>query len=111
MSMSFHLFLLQKDKDMDGVGNACDRKKDADKDGIKDSIDNCVSVVNPDQMNHDDDSSGDACDEDDDNDGHLDEVDNCPLVANEDQLDSDGKEEGGREGKTNLGEGIAIACG
>ena len=82
---------LQKDTDDDGVGNVCDRKKDRDRDGIKNSVDNCLSVINPEQSNHDDDSSGDACDADDDNDGILDTADNCPLVANPDQLDSDGK--------------------
>ena len=53
----------------DGPGNACD---------------NCVSVFNPDQMDHDDDSHGDLCDDDDDGDGAPD-VDDCapidPMVS------------------------------
>ena len=93
---------------MDGVGDVCDRNRDRDRDGIKDTVDKCRSVVDPDQLNHDADSLGDACDTDDDNDGVLDDVDNCPLVANKDQLDSDrermgreGGREGGRKGEKN----------
>lgn len=81
---------------MDGVGNKCDKGKDQDNDGIKDAIDNCRRIVNPDQLNHDGDMFGDACDTDDDNDRVLDDVDNCPLVANQDQLDSDGESERAR---------------
>jgi hypothetical protein len=57
-------------------------------------------VSNPDQVNNDDDSSGDACDNcpdvsneaqaDADGDGVGDACDNCPDVENEDQGDSDG---------------------
>lgn len=97
---SFYCFRVQNDNDADGVGNPCDRRRDHDADGIKDSTDNCLTIVNTDQMNHDGDSYGDACDTDDDNDGVLDTVDNCPLVANPDQLDSNGERivEGEREG-------------
>ena len=35
---------------------------DMDNDGILDSNDNCPSVWNVDQMNHDNDQYGDACD-------------------------------------------------
>ena len=51
------------------VTNAC---TDQDGDGVPDSTDNCISTYNPDQLNHDTDSMGDACDTDDDNDGLLD---------------------------------------
>jgi hypothetical protein len=41
---------------------------DTDQDGVFDSIDNCVSVSNADQIDTNDDSIGDACDDDDDKD-------------------------------------------
>jgi hypothetical protein len=56
---------------------------------VGDACDNCPDVVNPDQVNSDDDSYGDACDDDDDGDGVIDEEDNCPLVYNPSQLDTD----------------------
>ena len=63
---------------------------DSDRDGITDSFDNCPFTPNPDQLDTDLDSMGDACDPDDDNDGVLDAVDNCPLDANPEQSDFDG---------------------
>jgi len=62
---------------------------DSDADGIENSIDNCESVANPNQIDTDNDGLGDACDDDDDNDGVLDIMDNCSLMANPDQLDDD----------------------
>lgn len=62
---------------------------DRDDDGVPNSDDNCVNVTNADQSNHDSDTLGDACDDDDDGDGVLDADDNCPLVANADQSDFD----------------------
>ncbi len=71
---------------------------DVDNDGIEDSLDNCPLVVNPDQVDTDNDSVGDACDGDgdDDVDGDTipDTADNCPLVANPDQADADNDGEG-----------------
>ncbi|WP_231372692.1 thrombospondin type 3 repeat-containing protein [Aureivirga sp. CE67] len=55
---------------------------DIDEDGISDSYDNCVETPNTDQANNDEDTLGDACDEDDDNDGILDTQDECPFIFN-----------------------------
>ena len=93
---------------------------DDDSDGIADGEDNCELVSNPDQIDSDQDSVGNACDEicpitppgasgintdpfsdtlgcassedpnDDDGDGIVDTADNCPLVSNADQANGDG---------------------
>jgi hypothetical protein len=47
---------------------------DRDLDGALDGIDSCPSVSNPDQLDTDGDSFGDACDDDDDGDGLRDAV-------------------------------------
>ena len=62
---------------------------DTDLDGVVDTLDNCPTVANPDQLDTDADGIGDACDDDKDGDGIPNASDNCPLVANPDQLDSD----------------------
>ncbi len=102
------------DSDGDNVPDACDictgndASGDTDGDGICDDIDNCVTVVNIDQLDCDDDGQGDACapDTDSDNipdgcdicmgddasgdtdgDGICDDIDNCVLVFNPAQAD------------------------
>jgi hypothetical protein len=62
---------------------------DIDLDGIPDTGDNCPLIVNPDQLDLDDDSEGDACDSDLDGDLIANELDNCPAVANTEQADDD----------------------
>ena len=55
---------------------------DTDGDCVREQIDNCPLVSNPDQLDTDSDGLGNACDPDDDNDTILDGDDNCPLVDN-----------------------------
>lgn len=55
---------------------------DLDGDGVKNTLDNCRLVSNPNQTNTDGDVEGNACDADDDNDGIDDQFDNCPLAVN-----------------------------
>jgi hypothetical protein len=47
---------------------------DTDADGWANTVDNCPTVPNADQLNTDGDSLGDACDPDDDNDGFSDAI-------------------------------------
>src|SRR4051794_8824409 len=64
--------------------------RDRDGDGVLEPGDNCVSVPNPDQADHEGDGQGDPCDADDDNDGVTDEFDSCPLDPSGDRRDTDG---------------------
>ncbi len=63
---------------------------DWDVDGVPNTEDNCLYVVNPDQSDVDGDGQGDECDDDIDNDGVLNADDNCAYYANSDQSDVDG---------------------
>ena len=76
----------------------CDTNSDDfDNDGVIDTADNCPTVYNPTQDDHDSDDGdttktyygGDACDLDDDNDGILDSADYCPFLASADNADQD----------------------
>ena len=89
------------DDDSDGVSDEDENTlgtdplvADTDGDGEKDGADNCPLVDNADQLDTDEDGTGDACDIDDDADTILDTADNCPLIANTDQLDTDGDKVG-----------------
>ncbi len=84
------------DNNGDGDGSSSSSFGDFDGDGIVDTIDNCPTVTNAEQLNWDHDGMGDACDpcplsaaNDFDNDGICGELDNCLGVANASQLDFD----------------------
>ena len=62
---------------------------DSDRDGHIDADDNCPRDQNPEQLDNDTDSLGDACDNDIDGDGVLNLADNCPFHANPEQRDLD----------------------
>ncbi len=62
---------------------------DTDSDTVRDLDDNCPRRFNPDQLDTDQDSQGDACDPDRDNDGLGNAADNCPLLNDPDQSDLD----------------------
>lgn len=64
---------------------------DTDNDGIIDISDNCVLLINPNQIDTDFDGDGDVCDEDDDGDLTLDIYDQLPLNPHEiSDMDLDG---------------------
>lgn len=82
-SQSYSITVIDPDDDGDSFGN---------------SVDNCPTVTNADQLDTDSDSAGDACDAfpndptetlDTDGDTLGNNADNCPSVANPDQEDAD----------------------
>ena len=52
-------------------------------------MDNCISTINPDQIDVNRNGRGDACD-DFDQDGLINTRDNCPNIPNRNQIDTDG---------------------
>jgi syndecan 4 len=60
--------------------SVCCCDPDSDNDGIRDFLDNCPFIRNPNQEDKDMDGVGDICD-------------NCPNITNEDQQDTDLPEE------------------
>lgn len=64
------------------AGNPSYGNGDLDGDGVKNTLDNCRLVSNPNQTNTDGDDEGNSCDADDDNDGIDDVFDSCPLAVN-----------------------------
>lgn len=65
---------------------------DIDSDGVQNATDNCLTVLNSNQLNTDGDSEGNACDNDDDNDGVADTSDAFQLnAAASTDNDKDGK--------------------
>ncbi|MEK6901681.1 MAG: thrombospondin type 3 repeat-containing protein, partial [Nanoarchaeota archaeon] len=93
----------QKDNDNDNLGDACDDDDDndaipdredycpllrsehdpldSDLDGIPDTCDNCDNVANADQLNFDDDITGDACDRNYDGDNFPNTIDQCLMTS------------------------------
>ena len=61
---------------------------DTDGDGVINTVDNCVSIANPDQIDINDNGIGDVCD-DFDSDGDINSEDNCPNDPNQTQQDTD----------------------
>ncbi|MFB9271397.1 T9SS type A sorting domain-containing protein, partial [Lutibacter litoralis] len=68
--------------------DVCDT--DDDNDGILDENDNCPLIANFDQLDFDNDGTGDVCDSDDDNDSVLDENDNCNTTPLNTKVDING---------------------
>lgn len=64
------------------------RPADTDGDGVRDTMDDCVTIANPDQADENRNGLGDVCD-DYDRDGVMNPKDNCPSHPNRNQSDTD----------------------
>ena len=94
----------QRDRDHDGIGNACD--DDVDGDGVLNTVDNCPTKRNASQSDQDGDGVGDRCDPDRDGDLVLNSVDNCPAKENPAQWDRDGDGIGNKCDPDKDGDGV-----
>ena len=82
---------------------------DTDEDGVADTSDNCPAIPNADQLDQDNDSVGNVCDEDLDGDLVPNAEDNCPNVENSDQANLDGDTEGDACDNDTDGDGVPMA--
>ncbi|MCG3136191.1 MAG: hypothetical protein HJJLKODD_00016 [Phycisphaerae bacterium] len=78
-----------EDRDSGQIADDDFDPNDKDGDGIINSLDNCPSVPDVNQLDSDLDGLGNVCDDDDDNDAILDVADNCAMIANPSQDDQD----------------------
>ena len=107
------LTIIVGDSDGDGVRDPLDNcptvanpdQADADGDGVGDVCDNAPDIANPDQRDTDGDGVGDVADSDDDNDGCPDTSDDFPLDSSE-CTDTDGDGIGDNVGKDDDGDGV-----
>lgn len=82
---------------------------DTDEDGVADTSDNCPAIANTDQLDQDDDSVGNVCDEDLDGDLVPNANDNCPNIENPTQANLDGDTEGDACDNDPDGDGVPMA--
>ena len=82
------------DRDCNGIDDNFQPDLDADKDGVRDAVDNCSNNWNPGQANLDGDAQGDSCDLDLDGDGRNNPQDNCQWVSNAGWADFNGDGQG-----------------
>ena len=70
------------------INNPVYKEADVDEDGVPDTIDNCIAIANPEQIDTDGNLQGDVCD-DYDRDNIINIEDNCPNEPNFQQQDGD----------------------